>query len=151
MLFRSGLLAGIVALLFAWAFLRVMVLLNAQAWPAESGTVIFHVNPDPEIFAYVLTISLFAGVLFGLAPALESSRSALSSSARASTLPVSTRRLQDFLVAAQVSLSLVLLIAGSMLIRSSIHSLKMDTGYDGKQVVDLELQFPEGLKHTAGW
>ncbi|HTU46401.1 MAG TPA: ABC transporter permease [Bryobacteraceae bacterium] len=145
-----GLLAGIVALLFAWAFLRVMVLLNAQAWPAESGTVIFHVNPDPEIFAYVLAISLFAGILFGLAPALESSRSALSSSTRVSTLPASTRRLQDFLVAAQVSLSLVLLIAGSMLIRSSIHSLKMDTGYEGKQVVDLDLQFPEGSKYTAG-
>ncbi len=144
-----GLLAGIVALLFAWAFLQVMVLLLAEAFPADQGTLIFHVNPDVEIFAYALAVSLFSGILFGLAPALESSRSALSSAARASTSPVSTRRLQDFLVAAQVSLSLVLMIAGTMLIRSSIHSLKTETGYDSKHVVDLDLQFPEGLKYTA--
>ena len=36
-----------------------------------------------------------------------------------------------------------------MLIRSSIHSLKMETGYDSKHVVDLDLQFPEGPKYTA--
>ncbi len=52
-------------------------------------------------------------------------------------------------MAAQVAVSLVLMIAGSMLIRSSIRALKMDTGYDSKHVVDLELQFPEGPKYTA--
>jgi len=36
-----------------------------------------------------------------------------------------------------------------MLIRSSINSLKMETGYDTKHVVDLDLQFPEGPKYTA--
>ena len=41
------------------------------------------------------------------------------------------------------------MIAGSMLIRSAIHALKMDTGYDSKHVVDLDLQFPEGSKYTA--
>ena len=43
----------------------------------------------------------------------------------------------------------MLLIAGSMLIRSAIHALKMDTGYDDKQVVDLEVQFPRSAKYTA--
>jgi putative ABC transport system permease protein len=59
------------------------------------------------------------------------------------------RRLGGVLIAAQVAVSLVLLIAGSMLIRSSIHALKMDTGYDTKHVVDLDLQFPEGPKYNA--
>ena len=59
------------------------------------------------------------------------------------------RRLRDILIAAQVAVSLVLLIAGSMLIRSSIHALKLDTGYDTKQIVDLDLQFPEGPKYNA--
>ena len=44
---------------------------------------------------------------------------------------------------AQVAVSLVLLIAGSMLIRSSIRAVKMDTGYDTKHVLSLELRFPE--------
>ncbi|MGH7153750.1 MAG: ABC transporter permease, partial [Acetobacteraceae bacterium] len=132
-----GLLAGIVGLLFAWAFLQILVLLAAGALPAEEGTLIFHVTPDLEIFAYVLAISLVAGILFGLAPALESSRAALASTVRGSTSPVRTRRLQNLLIAAQVSLSLVLMIAGSMFIRSSIHALNTDPGYDAKHLVAL--------------
>ncbi len=144
-----GLLAGALALPFTWALLRVGVTLAADAFPAENGTLIFDVTPDFEIFAYVFTISLAAGILFGLAPAIESSHSALSSSARGGTLSSRSRRLQDFLIAAQVALSLVLMIAGSLFIRSSINSLKMETGYDGRHVVDLDFQFPEESKYTT--
>ncbi|MGH9584429.1 MAG: ABC transporter permease, partial [Bryobacteraceae bacterium] len=138
-----GLLAGVAGLLLAWAFLQILVLLAAAALPADEGTLIFHVTPDLEIFAYALGISLLAGILFGLAPALESSRSALSSTVRGGTSPLRTRRLQNFLIAAQVSLSLLLMIAGSMFIRSSIHALKTDPGYDARHAIALDIQFPE--------
>jgi predicted permease len=142
-----GLLAGVLGFLFTAVLLKFGVTLAAEAFPAEFGTLIFDVTPSLEIFAYVLALSLAAGILFGLAPAMESSRSALSP-AKGGTATVRTRRTQDFLVAAQVALSLVLMIAGSMLIRSAINSVKMDTGYDSKQVLDLDLQFPEGAKYT---
>jgi predicted permease len=144
-----SLLAGVLAFLFSWAMLKFGVAFAAQAFPAEFGTLIFDVTPNLEIFAYVVAMSLTAGILLGLAPAIEGSRSTLSPAARGITSPARSRRIQDFLVAAQVALSLVLMIAGSMLIRSSINSLKMETGYDSKHVVDLELQFPEVTKYTA--
>jgi predicted permease len=144
-----GLLAGAVALLFTSVLLKASVTLAGEAFPAEYGTLIFDVNPDLEVFAYVFGISLVAGILFGLAPAIESSRSALSSAARGSTSPVRSRRIQDFLIAAQVALSLVLMIAGSMSIRSAINSLKMETGYDSKHVVSLDLQFLDAPKYNA--
>jgi predicted permease len=144
-----GLVAGVLALLFTWTSLRASVALAANAFPADEGTLIFNVNPDLEIFFYVSAISLVAGILFGLAPAMESSRSALSSSDRGGTSPVRSRRIQDFLIAAQVALSAVLMIAGSMLIRSAINSLKMETGHDTRHVVELDLQFPEASKYTA--
>jgi macrolide transport system ATP-binding/permease protein len=144
-----GLLAGALAFPFTWALLRVGVILAAGAFPAEHGTLIFDVTPDLEIFVYVLAISLAAGILFGLAPAIESSRSALSAAARGSTSTFHRRRLQDSLITAQVSLSLVLMIAGSLFVRSSINSLRMETGYDGKHVVDLDLQFPERSSYTV--
>jgi predicted permease len=146
-----GLVAGAVALLFSWAFLEAVVVVTADAFPAEYGTFIFHVTPDLGIFAYVFCVSLLAGILFGLAPALESSGAALSSAmkANAGTAKLRSRRMRDFLMAAQVAVSLVLLIAGSMLIRSSIRALRMDTGYDSKHVVSLELRFPEGQKYSA--
>ena len=141
--------AGAVALLFTWTLLKLAVRWAADAFPAQSGTAIFDVNPDLQTFAYVLAISVLAGVLFGVVPALESSGSAIVSGARNSTSRARSRRVQDFLLAAQVALSAVLLIAGSMLIRSSLNSLKMDTGYDAKHGVELDLQFPEGAGYTA--
>jgi putative ABC transport system permease protein len=131
--------------------MRIAVTKAAEALPAEYGTLVLNVNPDLEIFAYVLAVSVFAGVLFGLAPAIESSGSALLSTIRGGgTSPVRSRRLRDFLIAAQVAVSLALMIAGSMLVRSAIHTLRMNTGYDGERVVDLSLQFPEGSQYTAG-
>ena len=127
-----GLLAGVFALLFSWTFLQVMVVVAADAFPSEYATFIFHVSPDPEIFAYVFGVSVVAGVLFGLAPALESSRGAVSSAPKetAGTSSLRSRRLRNVLMAVQVAISVVLMIAGSMLIRSAIRALTMETGFD---------------------
>jgi predicted permease len=146
-----GLIAGLSALLASWVMLQVLVAVAQSELPAAFGTLVFHVTPDMEIFAYAFLLSLVAGVLFGLAPALESSGAALSSVARAGagTSPIRSRRLRDFLMAFQVAVSLVLMIAGAMLVRSSIRALKTNTGYDGKQIVSLNLQFPEGPNYNA--
>jgi predicted permease len=145
-----GLVAGVVALLFTWALLKALAALMAATIPLEYGTLVYNMTPDLGVFAYVFGLSLVAGVLFGLAPALENSRAALSSSlkAQAGTPSRRSRRLRDFLIAAQVSVALALMIAGSLLIRSSLHLLKVDPGYNLGQVVDLELQFPEGPKYA---
>jgi putative ABC transport system permease protein len=68
--------------------------------------------------------------------------------ANAGTSPARGRRLRDTLIAAQVAISLVLMIAGSMLIRSSIRALTMDTGYEGKHTLELEIQFPQDATYT---
>jgi macrolide transport system ATP-binding/permease protein len=143
-----GLLAGGIALPLTWGLMHVAVTRAAGALPVDFGTLVLNVNPDLEIFGYVLALSVFAGVLFGLAPAIESSRAALSSTIRgAGTSPV-RGRLRHVLIAAQVAVSLALMIAGAMLVRSANHALKMDTGYNGDHVIDLNLQFPDS-QYTA--
>jgi putative ABC transport system permease protein len=139
-----GLIAGAIALPFTWALLRIAVRMASQNLP---DFAVFNVTPDLSIFSFTFGISLTAGILFGLAPAVEVSRSGISSSLRGGTSALRTRRLQDALLAAQVSLSLVLLIAASMLIRSSKNTLSMETGYESKRVVHLSLDFPEGTKY----
>jgi macrolide transport system ATP-binding/permease protein len=143
-----GLIAGCIALPVTWILLRVAARKAAEALPAEF-TLIFDVNPDLQIFAYVFAISVFAGILFGLAPAIESSRAALSSVLRGMGPSPVRSWLRHLLIAAQVAVSLALMIAGSMLIRSAIHALSTDTGYDGDHVLELSLQFPEESKYTA--
>ena len=146
-----GLIAGVVALLSSWAMLRVMAKLAKDTLPANMGTFIVNVNPDAAIFTYVFGISILAGVLFGLAPSLESTRSALTSwmKANSAMAPARNRRLRDWLTGGQVAVSFVLLIAGSMMVRSALHALTMTTGYETKHVVDVTLQFPEGPEYDS--
>jgi predicted permease len=123
----------------------------ADAFPDQMfGTIIFKVTPDPVIFSFAFLISIFAGVLFGLTPALESSRSAVSSALKANavTSPARNRRLRNLLIGTQIAMSAVLVIAGSMLIHSAIRAVGMETGYDDAHVIDLDLQFPEGATYT---
>lgn len=144
-----GLLAGVVALAFSWILTRALAGMAAGMLPASYGTLIFHVTPDLKVLAYVFAISLAAGILFGLAPALESSHSALFSALKSNTgtSPVRSRRLHDVFIAAQVAVSLALMIAASMLIHSSINALALDTGYDLKHVIDLKL--PDDSRYGA--
>src|SRR5262249_44671778 len=80
-----GLLSGAFAMLLSWTFLRLVVRVARSALPVEYGSLVFDVNPDLELFALACVVSLSAGMLSGLAPALESSRSALTSAVRGST------------------------------------------------------------------
>jgi predicted permease len=145
----AGVVAGVLALLFSWAFLKVCLALMANALPVEFGGLVFDVAPNLEIFGYVLAVSLVAGMVAGVAPAMESSRSALSSATRSGTASVRSRRLQDLLVSTQVALSLMLMIAGSMFVRGSLNSLEMPTGYDSKHVIAVDFAFPGASNYTA--
>ena len=143
-----ALLAGLLALPCTWALLRFCAAFAAGALPPDFGTLIFDVTPDLQIFLYTFAVSLLAGFLFGAVPAMEGSRAALPSAARGTTSAVRSRRIQDLLIAMQVAFSLVIMIAGSMLIRSSLNSLHMATGYETKHVIDLELRFPETQEYS---
>lgn len=145
-----GLIAGLLSLLISWAVLQGMVKLIADAFPDEYGTVIFHVTPDVSVFGFVFLISIAASVLFGLLPALESSRSIVSAAlkANAATSPRRGRRLRGLLIATQIAVCSVLLIAGSMLVHGAIQALDMETGYDDAHVVELTVQFPETASYT---
>jgi macrolide transport system ATP-binding/permease protein len=144
-----GLLAGAVALAVTWALLRVAVTLVADLLPPGSPTLVFDVTPDLTIFTYVFAVSVVASLLFGVAPAIESSRTALEVATRIGTSSAHRRRLQDVLIAAQVSLSLVLLIVGSMMVRGAVNAISTDPGYDNTHLAMLDLQFPEAARYSA--
>lgn len=146
-----ALLAGCIALPFTWALLHVAATKAAEVLPVEVGTLVLNVNPDLEIFAYVFAVSVFSGILFGLAPAIESARSALFSIVRGTGISSVRSRLRYLLVAVQIAVSLALMISGGMLIRSAIHALDMSTGYDASHVIDLNLQFTDESKYNADY
>ena len=135
-----GVLAGAAALPVTWALMRLAVIKATEQVPPEF-TLVFNVTPDMSVFACVLALSVFAGLVFGLASALASSRSALFSATRSTGASLGRGRLRHALIAAQVAVSLTLMIAGGLLVRSAIQALTMDTGYDADRVVAVTLQF----------
>lgn len=143
-----GLLAGAVAFLLTWILLKSAALAAANIVPGEYGGLVLDPAPDVSIFVYVFTVSMIAGILSGLAPALESSQAALKATSGGVTASAGARRLQRLLIIAQVALSLVLTVAAAMAIRSSKRAVSLNPGYDTRNVLALSVQFPENLKYT---
>jgi len=137
-----GVLAGTMSLPVTWALMRLVVTKATEQLPPEFRLIV-DVTPDLSVFAYVLAVSVFAGLFFGLAPALASSRSALFAATRGTGASPGRSRIRHGLVAAQVAISLTLMIAGGVLVRSAINALTMDTGYDADRVVGVTLEFSD--------
>jgi predicted permease len=147
-----GLVAGGVSILMTWWALRLLMIEVAASLPLEWGSVAMHVEPDLHVFAYVLVLSLLASVMFGLAPALESSRPSLSSALKEEgcsfALRLANSRLRDLLIGTQAAACLFLLIGAGLLIRGSMRSMALSPGYETKHVVFLDLYFPPGFGYT---
>ena len=147
-----GVLAGTTALPVTWAMMRLAVTKAAEQLPHEY-TVILDVTPDISVFTYVAVLSVAAGLLFGLAPALTNTRAALFSITRNTGAPLGRSRLRHGLIATQVAVSLTLMIASGLLVGSAVQALRLDTGYDVDHVIEVTLQFPgaptDSIESTA--
>ena len=97
-------------------------------------------------------ITLFATLLFGLAPSLIASRvssySALRSDARSGTEGKSTRRTRRWLVSLQVALSVILLTGASLLVRTLQRLQTMDLGYTPDHLSMLSFTGPQSVLAT---
>jgi hypothetical protein len=104
------------------------------------------VSIDGRVLLFTLLLCALAGILFGLAPAMRASRldlhASLKDAARgsgASTVWGRGNNLRRLLVAAELALSLVLLIGAGLLIRSFAHLINVPTGFNSKNVLTLSL------------
>jgi putative ABC transport system permease protein len=117
--------------------------LYAQFGPAD----LIH-GARPSINAWVMGFSLFvsiaASMLFGIAPALETSRidltEALKEGSRGST--VGRRLLRESMVAFEVCVSLVLLIGAGLLVRSFVRLEHTSPGFQSEKVLTAFVSLP---------
>lgn len=110
-------------------------------------------SADPFVFLFAFGIALAAGAAAGLFPALQSSRTdvanSLKDTTRSSTPSRSQGRFRNVLVAAEVALSLVLLISAGLLLRSfsSLYRVKTGVRLDHTLTVGIELPDPADNQH----
>jgi macrolide transport system ATP-binding/permease protein len=98
-------------------------------------------KPDVTVFAYMFLISLITGVVFGLAPAIQSTKPDLTAALRSTrNRPrLSRPHLRNLLVIGQVAVSLVLLIGAGLLARGLQRAQSTDLGFDQKNLVVLSM------------
>lgn len=133
-----GLVGGMVGLLFAYGCVHVLL----SFVPRSGGSQVdIQVSPDLRLLAFTFVVSLLTGVVFGLAPALQSTRPDLVPALKEDTPRRRSRpTLRNALVVAQVALSLLLLVGAGLFVRTLQNLRDIDTGFrrDRTVIVDVD-------------
>jgi putative ABC transport system permease protein len=101
---------------------------------------------DGHVLAFVLFISCFTGLIFGLAPALSALRTSLNAPLKEGGRDSSAGRggrLRHALVACEVALALVVLSGAGLMIKSAKLLLEVDPGLNAKNVLTMEMSVPQ--------
>ncbi|MBV9303978.1 MAG: ABC transporter permease [Acidobacteriaceae bacterium] len=102
---------------------------------------------DPMVFLFVFCVSLLTGIAAGLYPAIQSSRTdltnSLKDSSRSATPTRSHGRFRSILVTAEVALSMVLLVAAGLLLRSFSHLYRVNPGVRIDHTLTMAVSLPD--------
>ena len=108
---------------------------------------------DGWVLGFALAVSLLTGLIFGLVPALQAGRlntnEPLKESGRSLTGSAQVRHFRSALVVAEVALSLILLAAAGLSIKSFVHLLKGDLGFNAENVLTMRVLLPQSKYKTG--
>jgi predicted permease len=137
-----SLAGGLLGLFLGWVGIRALLSINTAGLPrvGENGTL---VSLDWAVVAFTVAVSLLTGLIFGLIPALQSSKSDLTTTLKESAGRSGTgfrqNKVRSMLVVAEVGLALVLLIGSALLIRTAMALGRVDPGFDTHNVLTLKM------------
>jgi predicted permease len=134
-------IGGLLGIAFAVWGIRFLTLLLS----AGSENFTLHAEVNWHVLAVVAALSMVTGILFGLSPALESTRvdlmPALKESRTAATRPHGARRLtlSRALMVTQIAISLVILVAAGLFVRTLSSLESIDLGFNRESVLTFKL------------
>jgi putative ABC transport system permease protein len=123
-----GLMGGAVALIMAYGATSIMSSFN----PSTPVPIHLDLKPDNSVLLFAGLISVLAGVVVGLAPAIQAARSNGVTALRdiGFSRAVSKSWFRNALVVAQVAASILLLLSAGLMLRSNILAQKTDLGFE---------------------
>jgi putative ABC transport system permease protein len=130
---------GVLGLAIGYALMKgIALMLPPFALPRE-----INVTLDGRVLLFAAVVSIFTGILFGMAPALQATKPDLAASmkeeSRGSSGSLGGRRLRDSLIVAEVALAFVLLVVSGLMMRSFFNLLNVDAGFDSTNLLTMRL------------
>jgi putative ABC transport system permease protein len=154
-----ALLGGAAGLLVAaWGVEALSIIpYNATSYFIPYNVTHEQITLDGSVLSFTFALSLLAGMIFGLAPALQSSRPDINAALKGDGAPVGhgpRRHTRGLLVTVEVALSLTLLVGAGLMIKSFARLQKVDPGFEPESVLTADLslpraKYPNGQKIAA--
>src|SRR5829696_1879268 len=144
-----SIIGGIAGLLLALWILKVLLALK----PPIDFPLSLDVGIDWRVLLFSLAVSVVAGAIFGLAPALQATRPNLVGALKdtAAQGGAVKTRLRSVLVVAQIAISLVVLIAAGLVVRTLQPLQTMNPGFDPQNALTMSFDLGlQGYDETRG-
>ncbi|HEY2360742.1 MAG TPA: ABC transporter permease [Candidatus Angelobacter sp.] len=149
-------ISGVISLFLTWwclhAFVNALSSWTAGTGLSEGGTIFIDVRPDPRVFFYTFSLGLITGIAFSLLPAIQASKPDLTVALKEETTGFGGTkkvRFRGWMVGTQIAVCLMLLIGAGMLVKSSIHLLSLDPGFETKRVLDVTVLNPQEIGYST--
>src|SRR5262249_3780004 len=147
MLAIAGGAAGLLVALFCLDFLN-------RALPQTAVRRVGDFHLDSRVLLFSLTISIMAGLAFGLLPAIFSPRPrlvvALKEGGSQRSTSAGARLAGELLIICEVALTVALLASASLVIRGALHLHLLDRGLDTRNILIMQLWLPKA-RYPEGW
>jgi predicted permease len=134
-------LGGALGLLFAFAGVRALVALLPADFPRAND-----IHLSWPVLLFTLAVSVATGILFGLAPAMQASRTdpkeGLQKASRGTTAGKHQNRLRSALVMAEVGLASVLLIGAGLMLQTLLNLIHLDPGFKQDHLLTATISLP---------
>ena len=139
-------MGGALGLLIAVGATKVVVSVLPGSLPRAG-----EISLDGRVLLFTMALSLFAAIIFGLSPALRSSRVDLQEVLRESGRGSSggRRRLQGAFVALEIAMALVLLIGAGLMLRSLAALWRVNPGYQPNGAITFNVSMPSSSTTTS--
>ncbi len=134
--------SGLAGVLLSFWLTRLLVAIS----PANSPRF-DEIHTDARVFIFAAGVTVLTGLIFGLVPALQTSRVQQSESLKESSRGAAggrSNRLRGLLMISEIALSFVLLVGAGLLIKSFIRLREVNSGFNPENVLTLRLSAPPG-------
>ncbi|MGB6874929.1 MAG: ABC transporter permease, partial [Candidatus Acidiferrales bacterium] len=145
-----SILGGLLGLLFAsWGTHALLAVIS----DANNGAIMLDASVDSRVLLYMFVVAVLTGILFGLAPALRTSKINLASAMKDSATSISDardkHRLGQSLIVAQVAASLILMIGAGLFVRTLVNYENHNFGFDQRNLLTFGLDPTRAGYHDA--